>query len=93
MNEKKGIIDNKCKICGGPLNLASQHDGKCRCEYCGAVNEIGDDTERQREDVERRLKAAVKYRDSYEFNSALELYEEILKISPDNYDAIWGRLC
>ena len=93
MNEKKGIIDNKCKLCGGPLNLAAQHDGRCRCEYCGAVNEIGDDTERQREDVERWLKAAVKYRDSYEFNSALELYEEILKISPDNYDAIWGRLC
>lgn len=80
---------NLCLNCGAPLPLTIEYSEKCICEYCGQLNLLKNEAH----DVTEMLDKAIHDRDNYEFSDALDSYERVIAVSPDNYQAIWGRLC
>lgn len=77
-----------CVNCGAPLPMTIEYTEQCRCDYCGEINVIVN----QEHFTNDLLDKAIEFRDNYEFQDALDLYEEILREDPQNYQAVWGRL-
>jgi len=76
-----------CQSCGGALKVTGS---VCICEYCGVTNIICGETG----NYINALNRANKLRQQCEFDSAFEIYEEILETNPPFADILWSEtLC
>lgn len=83
MQDTVGI---KCKACGGTVVPLQNNPRYYKCEYCGSVTTTMTDRETVR--LER---AFCKLRDG-DFDDAEDDFADIIAMSPDCYEAYWGRL-
>ena len=76
-----------CQSCGGALKVNSS---VCVCEYCGVTNIICGETGKYIDALNR----ANRLRQQCEFDSAFEIYEQILETNPPFADILWSEtLC
>lgn len=81
------ISMGKCGYCSRPQPLILKDIQTWKCEYCGTENIVEKDASSD------LLENAITACANYEFEEALEYYEEILRENPEHNQAIWGRLC
>lgn len=94
----KGALEAlKCPQCGGDVELdENQEYGFCK--YCGTkvqntnfkiikgkIELVGNPT------VDNYIKLAARYFDDGEYTEALDYYNKVLEIEPDNWKAIFRR--
>lgn len=78
----------KCKMCGGSLEV-SEGMTVCECEYCGTKQTLPRD---HSDAVTNNFNRANNLRMKSEFDRALELYEKIINLDPDEPEAYWGAV-
>lgn len=77
-------------MCGGRLTPLDKST-TCKCEFCGIVQSVPllDD-----EDKAEMCAAAERLRREYHYDKAIELYEELIRLSPTDADLYWAlALC
>ncbi len=76
-----------CRMCGGVLERKGS--GVCRCEYCGNMQSVPliDD-----EDKAELCIVAEGFRREYQYDKAIEIYEQLLKVYPTDADLYWSML-
>lgn len=79
-----------CRMCGGrltPLNKTAT----CKCDFCGIVQSV---PLLDGEDKAEMCAAAERLRREYRYDKAIELYEELIRLSPTDADLYWAlALC
>ena len=75
----------KCKECGGEID--PQDNGLGKCLYCGALQTLPKDKD---DKIQNLLNRANDYRMSGDFDRAIYLYEEALKINEAEPETHWG---
>ena len=78
----------KCKMCGGSLEV-SEGMTVCECEYCETKQTLPRD---HSDAVTNNFNRANNLRMKSEYDRALELYEKIINLDPDEPEAYWGAV-
>lgn len=81
---KNKSVVYKCKECGGDIEIKDRGLGKCL--YCGAVQTLP----KEDDDLKNLLNRANSYRLSCDFDGAIYLYEEAIKIDENEPEIYWG---
>lgn len=79
-----------CKVCGGSLEIV---DGSsvCRCEYCGKEQTLPKTNDEQ---MLNMLNRANHFRQIFEFDKAIEIYERLLNNGNEDAEVYWSlALC
>lgn len=79
-----------CRLCGGRLTPLDKST-TCKCDFCGVVQSVPllDD-----EDKAEMCAASERLRREYHYDKAIELYEELIRLSPTDADLYWAlALC
>lgn len=82
---KNMAVVYKCKECGGDIEIKDRGLGKCL--YCGAVQTLPKDED---DNLKNLLNRANSYRLSCNFDRAIYLYEEAIKIDENEPEIYWG---
>ena len=75
----------KCKMCGGTLEV-SEGTTVCECEYCGTTQTL---PKTDNEQTINMLNRASHFRQQYEFDKAMEIYEKLLESSDKDSEIYW----
>ena len=75
----------KCKECGG--SIEPQENGLGQCQYCGAIQTLPKEKDDRLQNI---LNRANDYRMAGDFDRAIYLYEEALKITENEPETHWG---
>ncbi len=75
----------KCKACGG--SVTPQENGIGKCDFCGAFQTLPKDSDDRMNNL---LNRANDYRRSSEYDRAIYMYEEALKLNETEPEAHWG---
>lgn len=79
-----------CKVCGGSLKMV-EGSSVCRCEYCGKEQTIPKTDDEQ---MLSMLNRANHFRQIYEFDKAIEIYERLLNNGNEDAEVYWSlALC
>lgn len=79
-----------CRMCGGRLTPLC-NTAICKCDFCGIVQSV---PLLDGEDKAEMCAAAERFRREYRYDKAIELYEELIRLSPTDADLYWAlALC
>lgn len=79
-----------CKVCGGSLKIV-EGSSVCRCEYCGKEQTLPKTDDEQ---MLSMLNRANHFRQIYEFDKAIEIYERLLNNGNEDAEVYWSlALC
>ena len=76
----------KCKMCGGSLELR-EGASVAECEYCGTEQTVPVTTNEQ---IVNMLNRANHFRQLFEFDKAMEIYEKILEREDSDPEIYWS---
>ena len=78
----------KCSICAG--TLIPMGDGQTgKCDYCGNYSPLLSDNS---ETVLNYMNRATDYRIACDYDRAMQIYDEVLKLASNDPEAHWGML-
>ena len=81
----------KCMTCGSALNIGKNLN-QCKCSYCGSVNLLEGKVKKEVVlDANKVLEKAQRYEGDGKDNKAMELYDEFLKINPNEPRVLFAR--
>lgn len=79
-----------CKVCGGSLKLV-EGSSVCKCEYCGKEQTFPKTDDEQ---MINMLNRANHFRQIFEFDKAIEIYERLLSNGNEDAEVYWSlTLC
>lgn len=79
-----------CKVCGGSLKIV-EGSSVCRCEYCGKEQTLPKTDDEQ---MLNMLNRANHFRQIFEFDKAIEIYERLLNNGNEDAEVYWSlALC
>lgn len=79
-----------CKVCGGSLKIV-EGSSVCRCEYCGKEQTLPKTDDEQMLNI---LNRANHFRQIFEFDKAIEIYEQLLNNGNEDAEVYWSlALC
>lgn len=79
-----------CKVCGGSLKIVD-NTSICKCEYCGKEQTLPKTDDEQ---VINMLNRANHFRQIFEFDKAIEIYERLLESGNEDAELYWSlTLC
>lgn len=79
-----------CKVCGGSLKILD-NTSICKCEYCGKEQTLPKTDDEQ---VINMLNRANHFRQIFEFDKAIEIYERLLENGNEDAELYWSlTLC
>lgn len=78
----------RCKMCGGNLEIPDD-SSVCICDSCGTRQTIPSVKD---ENIQGLFNRANVLRMKSEFDKAMDLYEKILQVDPEESEAYWGMI-
>ena len=75
-----------CKMCGGSLEI-TEGQLVCKCEYCGTEQTL---PKAENEQIINLLNRANHFRQLFDFDKAMEMYEKVLERESDDAEIYWS---
>lgn len=75
-----------CKMCGGSLEI-TEGQLVCKCEYCGTEQTL---PKAENDQIVNLLNRANHFRQLFDFDKAMEMYEKVLERESDDAEIYWS---